>query len=152
MTSAQHQKNWWYAYQSLPSHPAYFHSPTMSTQPARCKYEILHSGTWWKDFHAAHRARQARQATTASNAGGHRLGHVEEAGSVYTFIPGRDEPFVTVPGVPSAMPRQSQNSGASSKRLRRKNAYTPLSGNDTILASRAHAEEVLLRSLAVGRT
>ncbi|KAJ7743539.1 hypothetical protein B0H14DRAFT_2637452 [Mycena olivaceomarginata] len=71
---------------------------------SKCKpgFEIVHSGTWWKDFHAARRERQARAANGFSPNAPNSL-----TGTTYTFVPGQDAPIVTVAGAPVRPVRKS---------------------------------------------
>ncbi|KAJ6451876.1 hypothetical protein C8R47DRAFT_1077957 [Mycena vitilis] len=63
------------------------------THPKRDpKFEILHSGTWWKDFHQNRARRRDRAARTQSNAA--PLDVDAPAGSIYTFTGTHSLPIV----------------------------------------------------------
>ncbi|KAJ7817569.1 hypothetical protein B0H13DRAFT_2379552 [Mycena leptocephala] len=108
-------------------------------------FEIMCSATYWKEFHEARRAREARAANCATNNAD------TLTGDVYTFVPGRDEPFVSVAGAPRRSAAKSARSGPATGSTRKKKVYTPPKGSNSILASRAHADEMLMRNLALGR-
>ncbi|KAJ7822846.1 hypothetical protein B0H13DRAFT_2376437 [Mycena leptocephala] len=67
----------------------------MSHRARNPKYEILHSGTWWKDFHRARARRKERSEQQQTNAGRlDSMASTHEAGSIYTFTAGRSMPIV----------------------------------------------------------
>ncbi|KAJ7814398.1 hypothetical protein B0H14DRAFT_2604156 [Mycena olivaceomarginata] len=99
-------------------------------------FGIVHSGTWWKDFHAAQRERQARAANGFSPNVPNSL-----TGTIYMFVPGQDAPIVTVAGAPVRPLRKSALSVSAAKIAKTKCAYVAASGSNTILATRAQEEK-----------
>ncbi|KAJ7796111.1 hypothetical protein B0H14DRAFT_2620205 [Mycena olivaceomarginata] len=103
-------------------------------------FELVHSGTWWKDFHAARRERQARAANSfLDNAPPNLL-----TGTTYTFVPGQNMPIVTVAGAPA---RKSAPSVSAAKIAKTTCAYVAPSGRNTILATRTRQEKQVLERL-----
>ncbi|KAJ7839971.1 hypothetical protein B0H14DRAFT_3458424 [Mycena olivaceomarginata] len=103
-------------------------------------FEIIHSGTWWKGFHAARRERQARAANGFSPNAPNSLTR-----TTYTFVPGQDAPIVTVAGAPVRPVRKSAPSVSAAKIAKTKCAYVAASGSNTILATRVRQKQVLKR-------
>ncbi|KAJ7846650.1 hypothetical protein B0H13DRAFT_2362891 [Mycena leptocephala] len=68
------------------------------SHPARNpKYEILHSGTWWKDFHHARARARRKERSEQQQLNACRLDSMastHEAGTIYTFTPSRSMPIV----------------------------------------------------------
>ncbi|KAJ7810839.1 hypothetical protein B0H14DRAFT_2607006 [Mycena olivaceomarginata] len=106
-------------------------------------FEIVHSGTWWKDFHAARRERQARAANGLSPNAPNSLTR-----TTYTFVPGQDAPIVTVAGAPVRPVRKSAPSVSAAKIAKMKCAYVAASGSNTILTTRTRQEKQVLKRLA----
>ncbi|KAJ7835916.1 hypothetical protein B0H14DRAFT_3461000 [Mycena olivaceomarginata] len=106
-------------------------------------FEIVHSGTWWKEFHEARRARAhvAHTAQYPSNNGD------ALTGNVYTFVPGCAAPFVQVAGAPRAT-RKSAPSFSAARITSTRNASIAPRGSNSILACRTHEENNVLVRLA----
>ncbi|KAJ7736395.1 hypothetical protein B0H14DRAFT_3516555 [Mycena olivaceomarginata] len=110
-------------------------------------FEIVHSGTWWKEFHEARRAHAARSAQAAQ----HPSNNADAlTGNVYTFAPGCAAPFVQVAGAPRTA-RKSAPSFSAARMASTKNASTAPRGSNSILACRAREEHNLLARLARSR-
>ncbi|KAJ7490226.1 hypothetical protein B0H11DRAFT_1912236 [Mycena galericulata] len=79
------------------------------------KYEVLHSGSWWKDFHDNRRRRRAQQANFEANPPLPNGVNLETEHPAITFVPGRSAPIysrvtpqgslVPLPGYPAPEPR-----------------------------------------------
>ncbi|KAJ7475638.1 hypothetical protein B0H11DRAFT_2235339 [Mycena galericulata] len=109
------------------------------------KPEILRSGSYWKDFHAARAARATRLAPPNWNASfSHPL---SDADKITTIVPGRSQPLVRIANAPA--PRRPKSTGADTTRS--KPVYTPNRGTNSILACRERDDEKLLAALASSR-
>ncbi|KAJ7156375.1 hypothetical protein C8R46DRAFT_1226596 [Mycena filopes] len=121
----------------------------MSNTPAR-DFEVLRSGSYWKDFHEARHARLARAAAPPQHnlhaPTFHALSHPD---MVYTFVPGRNQPIVTLAGAPRPKPTTRRTEGGV---VRQRNAYTAPSGTNTHLASHARDDKETLRRLRQSQT
>ncbi|KAJ7030305.1 hypothetical protein C8F04DRAFT_1186933 [Mycena alexandri] len=82
----------------------------MSNAPAR-DFEILHGPSYWKDFHERRRARLARAALVSSNGSGETFHAISQPDMVYTFVPGRPDPIVTLSGAPQQKPAAPRSGG-----------------------------------------
>lgn len=133
----------------LTKHPdlASFFLPSTMSNKRRPGFEIVHSATWWKDFHAARRERAARPAARAAtdSTDGNIL-----SGNTYTFIPGRSAPIVRAVGTPSGT-KKSASTLSRAGLASLKKCYTAVRGSNSILASRANEEEQCFRRLIQGR-
>jgi hypothetical protein len=107
-------------------------------------FEIVHSGTWWKEFHEARCARAAHVAHAAQypSNNGDAL-----TGNVYTFVPGCTAPFVQVAGAPRAT-RKSAPSFSAARITSTRNTSIAPRGSNSILACRTHKENNVLVRLA----
>ncbi|KAJ7174321.1 hypothetical protein C8R46DRAFT_1214534 [Mycena filopes] len=109
-------------------------------------FEIVRSGSWWKDFHERRRAR--RLATPASASTSNRdmptFHALSQPDMAYTFVPGRAQPITRVVGAPRPPPTAPRTGGGV---VRQRNTYVPPRGTNTYLASRARDDEVTLHRL-----
>jgi hypothetical protein len=107
-------------------------------------FEIVHSGTWWKEFHEAWRAHAARSAQAAK----HPSNNANVlTGNVYTFAPGCAAPFVQVAGAPHTAQKLAPSFSAA-RIASTKNALIVPRGSNSILACCAREEHNLLVQLA----
>ncbi|KAJ7036479.1 hypothetical protein C8F04DRAFT_1181478 [Mycena alexandri] len=117
----------------------------MTARPVR-DFEILRGPSYWKDFHERRRARLARAEMQVAN-GGETFHALSNADRVYTFVPGRTDPIVTISGAPGVKSTTQQPTGV----VRAKNAYTPPSGSNTHFAVLTREEQQMWRQLKRGR-
>ncbi|KAJ7431212.1 hypothetical protein B0H11DRAFT_1941980 [Mycena galericulata] len=81
------------------------------------EYEVLHSRSWWKDFHANRRRRRAQQANFEPNPPFPIGVNLETEHPAITFVPGRSTPIysrvtphgslVPLPGYPAPEPHKA---------------------------------------------
>ncbi|KAJ7439436.1 hypothetical protein B0H11DRAFT_2253907 [Mycena galericulata] len=67
-----------------------------ASQREKKKAPILHSRSYWQDFRRARAERQARKAARNEEYG-HGPIDLHDVHPIYTFVPGRAEPFISVP-------------------------------------------------------
>ncbi|KAJ7018019.1 hypothetical protein C8F04DRAFT_1199621 [Mycena alexandri] len=111
------------------------------SNPQPRDFEILRGPSYWKEFHEARRARLARAEVSSST--GQTFHALSQPDMVYTFVPGRQAPIVSVSGAPRRK-GSTITTGGGAVRSKKSHAYVPHSGTNTHVAALTHEETQLL--------